>query len=314
MRCVTLRLMKSLIELRGIITALNTPFTAEDELDVAGLERHVHYALEAGVAGFLAPAMAGEVWKLREAERAALIRTTVAGAAGRAVVIGGASAESSEERVRLTAQCLELGCDGVLVNIPYENAAKYMMAVKEVAALNPPFLMLQDWAPDSFGVPMAVIQRLFEELPCFRCLKVEVVPAGVKYTQALEATQGRLHVSGGWAVTQMIEALDRGVHAFMPTGMHYVYTEIFRRYHAGDREGARALHAEILPVLAFSNQHLDISIHFFKRLLHAQGVYSTARVREPILPFDAAHERCASELIERAIALEGVWGHAPAMS
>ncbi|HOF41275.1 MAG TPA: dihydrodipicolinate synthase family protein, partial [Candidatus Hydrogenedentes bacterium] len=70
------------------------------------------------------------------------------------------------------------------------------------------------------------------------------------------------------------------------------------------RAEARRLFEQILPVLAFSNQHLDISIHFFKRLLHAQGVYETARVREPILPFDAAHERIAAELIERALALE----------
>jgi 4-hydroxy-tetrahydrodipicolinate synthase len=95
----------------------------------------------------------------------------------------------------------------------------------------------------------------------------------------------------------MIEGLDRGVHAFMPTGMQKIYCEIYRRYTAGDRAGAVELFRKLLPVLAFSNQHLDISIHFFKRLLHAEGIYATPRIRQPILPFDEYHERTAAELI-----------------
>ena len=103
---------------------------------------------------------------------------------------------------------------------------------------------------------------------------------------------------------QMIEALDRGVHAFMPTALHTVYVRIYRLHAAGDRQGARDLFAKLLPVLAFANQHLDISIHFFKRLLHAQGIYPTPAVRPPILPFDDAHARMAQELIALACALE----------
>jgi dihydrodipicolinate synthase/N-acetylneuraminate lyase len=102
----------------------------------------------------------------------------------------------------------------------------------------------------------------------------------------------------------MLEALDRGVHAFMPTALHAIYVRIYRLYKAGDREGARDLFERVLPVLAFANQHLDISIHFFKRLLHAQGIYATPAVRRPILPFDDAHVRVAQELIARACALE----------
>ena len=61
---------------------------------------------------------------------------------------------------------------------------------------------------------------------------------------------------------------------------------------------------EILPVLAFSNQHLDISIHFFKRLLWKQGVYPTPKVREPILPFDIIYQNIADELIQKVLEIE----------
>jgi len=130
------------------------------------------------------------------------------------------------------------------------------------------------------------------------------VPAGPKYTEVLAATDGALHVSGGWAVSQMIEGLDRGVHAFMPTGMHPIYTAIYRNYMEGRRDAAKALFERLLPILAFSNQHLDISIYFFKRLLHAQGTYATHRVRSPKLPFDELQQTIAKEMLQRVIALE----------
>jgi 4-hydroxy-tetrahydrodipicolinate synthase len=146
-------------------------------------------------------------------------------------------------------------------------------------------------------------KELFAEIEVFRCLKIEVVPAGRKYTEVLEATRGKLHVSGGWAVMQIIEALDRGVHAFMPTGMHNIYTALYSLYRQGKRDDARRLFNELLPVLAFSNQHLDISLHFFKQLLYKQGIYATPKVRKPILPFDTYHQKIADELIEHVMRL-----------
>ncbi len=294
---------KTLLQMPGIITVLNTPFTADDAIDVDGLRKHVEYALRAGVAGFLVPAMAAEVGKLSADERELMVRAVLETVRGRVPVIGGASAPTAQERVRTARQLTNLGCDGILVSIPFENEAQYARDVQAVSDQHPPFLMLQDWDAMGSGVPVPLIARLFDEVESFRCLKVEVVNAGVKYSAVLEATQGRLHVSGGWAVMQMIEALDRGVHAFMPTGLHEVYTRIFALYQEGRRGDARMLFNRLLPVLAFSNQHLDISIHFFKRLLHRQGVYATDRVRPPILTFDDHHARIADELTDHALLL-----------
>jgi 4-hydroxy-tetrahydrodipicolinate synthase len=296
--------VKELLDLRGIITVLNTPFTVDDGIDVDGLRKNVSQAMQAGVVGFLVPAMASEVEKLSEGERELMVRTVVEAAQGRVVVIGGATAPTVAARVRIGRRLIDLGCDGILVSIPFQDERQYERHLRAMADLRPPFLMVQDWDAAGPGVPVPVVARLFRDIDVFRCLKIEVVPAGVKYSAVIEATGGRLHVSGGWAVMQMIEALDRGVHAFMPTGMHRIYTRIFSLYHGGQREKARDLFHRLLPVLAFSNQHLDVSIHFFKRLLHRQGVYATPRVREPILPFDAYHQRVAEELIAYVTQLE----------
>lgn len=290
--------------LRGIVTVLNTPFTAADTLDAEALEANIRAALEAGVGGFLVPAMAAEIGKLTDDERALMVRTTVEVVGGRVPVIGGASAPDAEARDRLARSCLELGCSGVLASIPFTDAANYEEQVRKLAALRPGFLMLQDWDATGYGLPVPLIVRLFEAVDAFQAIKIEVVPAGVKYSQVLAATDGELHVSGGWAVMQMIEAFDRGIHAIMPTGMHALYTHIYALYRSGDRTAALKLFHQLLPVLAFSNQHLDISIHFFKRLLWKQGIFHTDRVRLPILPFDAHLARSADELIDLVSELE----------
>lgn len=296
--------MKECLPLRGIVTVLNAPFSTSDALDTSALRKHVRIALDAGVAGFLAPAMASEVDKLTPAERDAFIDIVLNEVRGRAEVIGGASAVTSAERIRLAKRLIAAGCDGVLVSIPYESDEQYSRAIHEVADTNPPYLMLQDWDPKGYGVPAATLVEMFETVEPVRAVKIEVVPAGHKYSALLAATAGRLHVSGGWAVMQMIEALDRGVHAFMPTALHPIYVTIYELHTSGQRQAARELFDRVLPVLAFSNQHLDVSIHFFKRLLHAQGVYPTPAVRQPILPFDENHAQVADELIARALALE----------
>jgi 4-hydroxy-tetrahydrodipicolinate synthase len=90
----------------------------------------------------------------------------------------------------------------------------------------------------------------------------------------------------------------------MPTGMHQIYCEIYRLWKKGNEAEAEAKFQKILPVLTFSNQHLDISIHFFKRLLFKQGIYPTDKVREPILPFDNIHREIADKLIEKLIRIE----------
>lgn len=289
--------------LSGIVTVLNTPFTADDHIDTDALRANVQKAITAGVSGFLVPAMASEVSKLNEAERDLLVKTTVEAVQGRAAVIGGASSPHADERQRMARALIERGCDGILVSIPYDDDASYTQQVKALAELKPGFLMLQDWDFGGYGLPVPLLLWLFEA-GYFQSLKVEVVPAGVKYSEVLQATNGALHVAGGWAVMQMIEALQRGVHTLMPTGMHHIYTRIYTLYTAGQHEAATTLFRRLLPVLAFSNQHLDISVHFFKRLLHRQGVYGTDFARSPILPFDHYHEQVANELIDYVMALE----------
>jgi dihydrodipicolinate synthase/N-acetylneuraminate lyase len=292
---------KSKIEgLNGIIGVVNTPFTSNDEIDCDSLRRYVHHSIQCGVVGFLALGMAAEINKLSVAEKELIVKTIISEVNGRVPVICGISTNTQNERLSLAEKWISLGCQGIMVSIPYEDDTGYSEKIFQIADLKPGFLMIQDWEFHGYGLPVNLIKRLYSEVDVFRCLKIEVIPAGVKYSEIIKATDGKLHVSGGWAGTQMIEALDRGVDAFMPTILHDIYVNIYNLHRSGKREDAKKIFYELVPILAFSHQHLDISIHFNKRIVHRQGIFSTDNVREPILPFDAYHEKVAHELILKA--------------
>ena len=296
--------MKKLFPLHGIVTVLNTPFTDSDRIDFHALKRNVSEALNAGVAGFLIPAMASEVLKLNFAERLAMVDSVLQTAEGRVPVFAGTASASYVESKNILKSYLDLGCKHLLIQLPFVNEKQFKQDFLRLAECGPEVIILQDWDSSGYGLPDHLIMDLFETVPSFRCLKVETISAGIKYSRILKLSNGTLNVSGGWAVNQMLEGLRRGVHSFMPTGMHWIYTKIFREFQQGNVDEAGALFNEILPILAFSNQSLDISIHFFKRLLWKQGIYPTPNIRQPILPFDQIHRDIADDLIQKAMGIE----------
>jgi 4-hydroxy-tetrahydrodipicolinate synthase len=294
--------------LDGIVPILQTPFTEDGTPDAASLRRLVDHVIEAGAVGAIYPAVASEVHKLAPEERRDLVEVVLDKVAGRVPVFVGVSAGSAGESLTLARHAKMRGATGILAQAPQPLAGdpdrirEYFRALAHNVDLT---LMIQDLDWHGGGMDLSLICELFQILPTFRCIKVETVPAGPKYSRILSATDGRLHVSGGWAVAQMLEGLERGVHAFMPEGsMVAIYRAIMARHLAGDREGARLLFERLLPILAFVKQHIDISIQFFKRVLVAKGMFRTRVVREPILRFDEVQERIAADLVARVLDLE----------
>ena len=298
---------KSCYPLHGIVPIINTPFDERLKLDFPSLGRLLEQSIADGIVGCIVPAVASEVDKLSDLERRRLVERVVAIADGRIQVVAGASSENLDEAVELARHGVKAGADGILCRVPdrlegdREGIVGFFTRLSQAGM---EMLMIQDLSWGGYGASLEVILEMFEKIPAFRCIKIETIPAGLKSTRVLEATQGRLNVSSGWSLPEMIEALDRGIHGFNTTAINKPFVHIYRLHREGRRAEAMALFDRILPYLAFVHQHIDISIHFLKRYCVRRGLFSTHNVREPILPYDAYHERCGSELIERVVAIE----------
>ena len=51
------------------------------------------------------------------------------------------------------------------------------------------------------------ILEIFNKISAFKCIKIETIPAGFKSSQVLSATKGKLNVSSGWSLPEMIEGV-----------------------------------------------------------------------------------------------------------
>lgn len=293
------------VGMRGVVPSLNTPFTTDDAVDTVSLERLVEATVAAGCAGMLINAVAGETDRLTPAQKRLVTETVLAATAGRIPVIVGVSSADRDTRLALARMAREAGAAWVLCQPPPGVHGDALVALlAEVADAAGADLMVQDLDWHGPGLPLKEIERLAAALPAFRALKIEVNPAGPKYTAVLEAAGGRLHVSGGWAIQHMLEGLRRGVHAFIPSTMEPIYCRIHAHFAAGREEEARALFEAALPAIAFAHSHIDVALGFFKRLRVAEGIFATDRVRPPTPPLDAYQRHEADRHIRRVLALQ----------
>lgn len=292
----------------GIVPVLQTPFYADGSLDRESFRRLAVRAVEGGASGLLVPAVASEAKHLAPAERDSLIAIAVEVSAGRVPVVAGISAETAAEASKLGAAAQLAGAAAVLAAVPerlylrLDEVPGFFRAIHDSVDLP---LLIQDLQWNGTGLPVPLIASLAANLERLRGIKIETVPAGPKYTAAREALGPAFFICGGWAVPQMIEALDRGVDAMIPeASMVPVYARIDELHRSGDRSSALALFRRMLPILAFSNQDLRTSIAFFKRLLLRLGVFETAAMREPGFAWDAFNLRVADELIGLYLEIE----------
>lgn len=63
--------------MEGVVSAINTLFNNNNEIDLESLKRYVDHSISCGVGGFLVPAMAAEVNKLSFEERRIMVETVL---------------------------------------------------------------------------------------------------------------------------------------------------------------------------------------------------------------------------------------------
>ena len=107
------------MKLHGIIPPVVTPMTADQELDIPGLLKHIDFMLSKGVHGIFVLGTTGEFYALDEREKQEVTAAAVAHCKGRSPVYVGTGAETTREVIRITKMAEQEGADGVSVIAPY---------------------------------------------------------------------------------------------------------------------------------------------------------------------------------------------------
>lgn len=291
--------------MRGIIPSLHTPFCRDNKVDILSLQKLIDHTIVSGCAGMLVGAVAGENASLSLDEKETIINACVKHNNNRLPLIVSCSANNQYDRITLSRAAKVAGADWILCQTPNNlNGNELTECFNEIADAGPSNLMIQDLSWTDNGMNDEDILLLFENIKKFKGLKIEVLNSGPKYSRILKATNHKLHLSGGWAIMGMIEALNRGVHAFIPSTMEVIYNQIYNLFIEKKINKARDLFSTMLPILSFTHQHIDIAIKFSKMLRVREEIFTTELCRSPISEFDIYQLEEANIHIEKVISLQ----------
>lgn len=107
--------------LRGAITALATPFTADGKLDEAALAALVEWQVAEGIHGLVPVGSTGEAVTLTLAERERVVRVVVEAAKGRVPVIAGAGSNDTAAAIETSLVLAKAGATQLLHVSPMYN-------------------------------------------------------------------------------------------------------------------------------------------------------------------------------------------------
>lgn len=105
--------------LNGIIPPCVTPMKSDESIDLPGLRQQIDWLLANGCHGMFVLGTTGEFYALDEAEKQAVVATTIEHVNGRVPVYAGTGAETTREVIRLTRMAEKEGVHGVSVLTPY---------------------------------------------------------------------------------------------------------------------------------------------------------------------------------------------------
>jgi dihydrodipicolinate synthase/N-acetylneuraminate lyase len=233
--------------LSGLFPIGESPFTADDKLDLDCLAAEVKFCNRGGVSGFVWPQIASGWSTLTEQERLDGAEAMLAAAKGgkTAIVIGvqslGADMATS---LRYARHAADHGADAI-ISLPPEKASEPAMLeyYKTVGAATPLPLIVQSQGDMSVDI----IAEMFTQIPTMKCVKDEAGNPLERISQIQQRTGNKLAVFAGNGVRTMIDEMRLGFSGYCPTtGLSDLYQSTFNLWHAGKHKEAFDMFGRIL--------------------------------------------------------------------
>jgi 4-hydroxy-tetrahydrodipicolinate synthase len=117
-------------DFRGVLPAITTKMTPDQQVDLAGVKADVAFQIEAGVDGIIICGSLGEASTLERAEKLAIAKAAIEAAAGRKPVLLTIAEDSTRAAASLAAEAERIGVEGLMV-LP---AMRYLADDREVIA------------------------------------------------------------------------------------------------------------------------------------------------------------------------------------
>ncbi|WP_343583211.1 4-hydroxy-tetrahydrodipicolinate synthase [Herbaspirillum sp.] len=286
------------IAFKGIVPALITPMTQDEEIDEAGLRTLVDRLIDAGVHGLFVLGTNGEFISLSEQEKLRIARIAVEQSRGRVSVIAGTGAYATREVVELNKKMQDQGVDAVSVITPYFNGATQPELFKhyERIAQSTSLPVMLYTIPAKTGVTLNIdtVRRL-SEIPNIRGIK----DSGGDFDRLLQLINLRREDFAVFTGTDSmilwtLIAGGDGAVAATTNAVPSVVMSIWNNFQKGDIAAARKAQEALRPLRdAFALGTLPVVLKTAAGILGMPA----GPARSPVLPLDdAARERLLKAL------------------
>jgi 4-hydroxy-tetrahydrodipicolinate synthase len=234
-----------------VLTAIVTPFREDGSVDIDQFRALARHLVENGSDGLVVAGTTGESPTLRDDERLALFEAAVDELGGRGTVIAGTGTYDTAHSVHLTERAQELGVDGFLVVTPYYNLPTPRGIVAHFRAI----AEASDKPIVVYNIPQRVVRNIepdtmaeLAEIPTVRAVKQATTDLD-QARRILAETDLDLYAGNDDLVLPFLELGGVGGVCVYTHLVGSRVKELIRRFREEDADGARAIEAELRPVI-----------------------------------------------------------------
>jgi 4-hydroxy-tetrahydrodipicolinate synthase len=269
-------------EIKGLLTAIATPFDANGAVDHDAARRLAAHLLEHGSHGLVIAGSTGECPTLTDAEEIELLRAVRAEVGDDVLLICGTGTNDTRHSCELTKMAAEAGADASLVVVPYynkPNEAGIRAHFETVAAAVPELPMVM------YNIPSRVIINASPELFGELAQIDNVVALKQANDEELGPIEGLIVLAGN--DNTFLRVLEFGGGGGICVASHLVgdrMREMWDAAQEGDLDRARRIDAEITP--AYEATSVTTNPIPLKAALAMLGLCED-RLRLPLVSADA---------------------------
>lgn len=290
--------------LKGIISALPTPFNNEQQIDTESLKKLVRFNIEQGMHGLYVGGSTGEAFLQDVTEREKVLETVAEEAGGKLTLIAHVGAISTRDSQLLARAAVKYGFDAISAVTPFyypfsfeEHYAHYQAIINEADGL--PMVVYN--IPALSGVKLSLDQiNTLVRLPGVQALKQ--TSGDLFQMEQIRRQHPELILYNGYDeifASGVIAGADGGIGSTYNI-MGWRYKNILSAIEKGDIQTARLIQTEC-------NKVIDTLIKTgvlagIKSLLHFMNVINNPACRKPFFPVNQKYLPELQQLAQKLMA------------
>jgi len=286
----------------GVMPAVTTKFTKNDELDFKMFNKNIRAQIDAGVSGIVLGGTLGEASTLTSKEKSELIKNTVLISENKIPVLMNIAEQSTSEAIKSAKNAEKDGAAGLMIlppmryNASSEETVTYFKSIAQSTSL--PIMIYNN--PVDYKIEVTL--EMFDQL--LHCENIQAVKESTRdisnVTRIINYFGDRLKIMTG-VDTLALESLLMGAHGWI-AGLVDAFPKetvaIYKLQKAGRIADALEIYRWFLPLL-----ELDINSKLVQNIKLAEmynGI-GTENVRPPRLPLDGEERKKVIQIIESSL-------------